>query len=145
MANAKLNKSLENLLVSKNRRLLEDLTKLRVSWDDLSATHEKSADTIDQLQNELNTIKQLNERLENDLMSLNKEGEGRDREGGAGLAGLDIGRPVRPSLQLVDSAELTVRTAEHRQLSELMVILLSCPSSHHNETVSGSGMPSWKR
>jgi homeobox protein cut-like len=26
-------------------------------------------------------------------MSLNKEGEGRDREGGAGLAGLDIGRP----------------------------------------------------
>lgn len=95
VANAKLNKSLENLLVSKNRRLLEDLTKLRVSWDELSTTHEKSADTIDQLQNELNTIKQLNERLENDLMSLNKEGEGRDREGGAGLAGLDIGRPVR--------------------------------------------------
>jgi len=95
VANAKLNKSLENLLVSKNRRLLEDLTKLRVSWDELSTTHEKSADTIDQLQNELNTIKQLNERLENDLMSLNKEGEGRDREGGAGLAGLDIGKPVR--------------------------------------------------
>ena len=144
MANAKLNKSLENLLVSKNRRLLEDLTKLRVSWDDLTTTHEKSADTIDQLQNELNTIKQLNERLENDLMSLNKEGEGRDREGGAGLAGLDIGRPARTT-SLVGSAKLTIRTAEHRQLSALMVIHPFCPLSRHNETASGSVMPSWKR
>jgi homeobox protein cut-like len=101
VANAKLNKSLENLLVSKNRRLLEDLTKLRVSWDELSTTHESSAQTIDQLQNELDTIKQLNERLENDLMSLNKEGEMRDREAGAGLAGLDIGKPVGRQLTRV--------------------------------------------
>lgn len=94
MANAKLNKSLENLLVSKNRRLLEDLTKLRVSWDELTASHSKSEEDIDQLQEELGRIKELNERLENDLMSLNKEGEMRDRDGGPGLAGLDIGKPV---------------------------------------------------
>lgn len=95
VANAKLNKSLENLLVSKNRRLLEDLTKLRVSWDELTASHSKSEEDIDQLQEELGRIKELNERLENDLMSLNKEGEMRDRDGGPGLAGLDIGKPVR--------------------------------------------------
>lgn len=95
VANAKLNKSLENLLVSKNRRLLEDLTKLRVSWDELTATHAKSEDTIDQLESEIGHVKALNEKLENDLMSLNKEGESRDRDGGPGLAGLDIGKPVR--------------------------------------------------
>lgn len=106
MANAKLNKSLENLLVSKNRRLLEDLTKLRVSWDELSSSHAKSEDAIDQLNTEIERVKGLNERLENDLMSLNKEGEQRERDGGPGLAGLDIGKPVsrhcvfvrRPSL-----------------------------------------------
>jgi homeobox protein cut-like len=127
VANARLNKSLENLLVSKNRRLLEDLTKLRVSWDELSTTHEKSADTIDQLQNELNTIKQLNERLENDLMSLNKEGEGRDREGGAGLAGLDIGKPVRRLVSALSCAN-TVRTVELHLPSGPMAIHQFCQS-----------------
>ena len=139
MANAKLNKSLENLLVSKNRRLLEDLTKLRVSWDELSTTHEKSADTIDQLQNELNTIKQLNERLENDLMSLNKEGEGRDREGGAGLAGLDIGKPVRGPLSSLQCAYFD-RMVELHLPSGPMEIHQSYRSSPHNETDSGNVM-----
>lgn len=83
------------MLVSKNRRLLEDLTKLRVSWDELTANHNKSEEEIDELQNELGRIKTLNERLETDLMSLNKEGELRERDGGPGLAGLDIGRVVR--------------------------------------------------
>lgn len=145
VANAKLNKSLENLLVSKNRRLLEDLTKLRVSWDELSTSHTKSEEVIEELQNEVGRIKSLNERLENDLMSLNKEGELKDREGGPGLAGLDIGRPVSgdgmPESVRWDKC-LTSRTVEDHLLLALMATRQSCPSSRRNVIVSGSVTPS---
>ncbi|RSH91821.1 hypothetical protein EHS25_009191 [Saitozyma podzolica] len=91
VANKQLGKSLENLLVSKNRRLLEDLTKLRVSFEDLSSQHSRSEETIENLEAEIERVKVLNERLENDLMQVNK---GEERSGGAGqgLAGLEIGK-----------------------------------------------------
>lgn len=96
----KLGRSLENLLVSKNRRLLEDLTKLRVAHEELSGQHNKNEEGTESLRAELNRVRALNEKLENDLMSLNK-GEGDKIERGAGLAGLDIGgkadRGVSPS------------------------------------------------
>lgn len=92
MANKELGRSLENLLVSKNRRLLEELTKLRVSWEELSASHAKSEDTVEGLQAEVARQRGLNEKLENDLMSLNKEGgEKGTSTPKPGLAGLDIG------------------------------------------------------
>jgi hypothetical protein len=80
-------------LVSKNRRLLEDLTKLRVSFEDLSSQHSRSEGTIENLEAEMERVKVLNERLENDLMQVNK---GEERSGGAGqgLAGLEIGKVV---------------------------------------------------
>lgn len=84
--------------MSKNRRLLEDLTKLRVSWEELSSSHLKSEHTIESMQSELGRLKELNERLESDLMSMNDGGgEKREREGtpAPGLAGLDIGKQVR--------------------------------------------------
>jgi homeobox protein cut-like len=71
VANKQLGRSLENLLVSKNRRLLEDLTKIRVSWEELSTAHAKSEQSIELLQNELGRVKELNERLESDLMHMN--------------------------------------------------------------------------
>lgn len=90
VANKQLGKSLENLLVSKNRRLLDDLTKLRVAHEELVSQHSKAEEGASQTQAELARIRALNEKLENDLMQLNN-GEGKDRASGPGLAGLDIG------------------------------------------------------
>ncbi|WWC64644.1 uncharacterized protein I303_107255 [Kwoniella dejecticola CBS 10117] len=90
VANKSLNRSLENLLVSKNRRLLEDLTKLRVSFEDLSNEHSKTDDIISNLQNDLEKQLGLVEKLENDLMNINNKDGGDDKET-KGLQGLDIG------------------------------------------------------
>lgn len=83
--------------MSKNRRLLEDLTKLRVSWEDLSGEHARSADTIDGLQADVVRQRSLVERLENDLAQIHKSGEAErsaSTSAAQGLAGLDIGKPV---------------------------------------------------
>jgi hypothetical protein len=73
-------------------------------------------------------------------MSLNKEGEGRDREGGAGLAGLDIGKPVR-RLVLASPCANSVRMVEPHLLSGQMAIHQSYRSSPPSETDSGNVMP----
>ena len=98
VANKQLGHSLENLLVAKNRRLLEELTKLRLSWEELSGQHAKAEDNIESLQSEVGRQKSLNERLENDLLSVNQGADGemsRERSSSVttaqGLAGLDIG------------------------------------------------------
>jgi homeobox protein cut-like len=104
VANKELGRSLENLLVSKNRRLLDELTKLRVSWEELSAQHIKSEDTVESLQAEVARQRGLNEKLENDLMSLNKEGLERSGGSGIGLAGLDIGGKGVVSVSIVTQA-----------------------------------------
>ncbi|WVQ84708.1 hypothetical protein IAT38_006864 [Cryptococcus sp. DSM 104549] len=92
VANKQLGRTLENLLVSKNRRLLEDLTKLRVSWEELSGEHAKADEMIEGLQADLGRQRELVEKLEGDLMLLNDRQE---RSGAGtpaqGLAGLDIG------------------------------------------------------
>ncbi|KLT45785.1 putative Golgi vesicle transport-related protein [Cutaneotrichosporon oleaginosum] len=89
VANKQLGKSLENLLVSKNRRLLEDLTKLRVAHEELVSLYAKAENSSSQTEAELARLRSLNQKLENDLMQMNN-GEGKDRSG-PGLAGLDIG------------------------------------------------------
>lgn len=101
MANKQLGRSLENLLVAKNRRLLEELTKLRVSWEDLSNLHHKAEDHVETLQEELNRQRGLNEKLENDLISVNREDKGSSAPA-QGLAGLDIGG--KPSVSAAYSA-----------------------------------------
>ncbi|WVR07736.1 hypothetical protein IAU60_004779 [Kwoniella sp. DSM 27419] len=96
VANRSLGRSLENLLVSKNRRLLEDLTKLRVAWEDLNTEHGKADGIIESLQADVARQRGLVEKLENDLMSLNNKDEGKSGAGtpAQGLAGLDIGGKV---------------------------------------------------
>ena len=92
VANKQQGRSLENLLVSKNRKLVEDVTKLRVSFEALSSEHAKSEETVESLQAELTRQRGLNEKLENDLMSLNKDGaDPKPSSSNQGLAGLDIG------------------------------------------------------
>ncbi|WWC71958.1 uncharacterized protein I206_105917 [Kwoniella pini CBS 10737] len=91
VANKSLNRSLENLLVSKNRRLLEDLTKLRVSFEDLSNEHSKTDEIISNLQNDLEKQLGLNEKLENDLININNKDGGNEDKETKGLQGLDIG------------------------------------------------------
>lgn len=146
IANKSQSRSLENLLVAKNRRLLDELTKLRVSWEELSALHAKSEDTVETLQNEVTRQRGLNEKLENDLMGIEKDG-GRGTpviaQGAAGLAGLDIGGKVvsRMSRGLRDS-RLIFRKAAHRQPMETA---RSCPSSPASETASVNETPSSRR
>ncbi|WRT70279.1 uncharacterized protein IL334_007277 [Kwoniella shivajii] len=112
VANKSLNRSLENLLVSKNRRLLEDLTKLRVSWEELNTEHSKTNEIIENLQQDLNRQRGLVEKLENDLMSVNKE----DKSEGKGLQGLDIGGKVdgraSPALTSSDNSILPIVTSQ---------------------------------
>lgn len=145
VANKELGRSLENLLVSKNRRLLEELTKLRVSWEELSAQYAKSEDTAEGLQAEVARQRGLNEKLENDLMSLNKEGgEKGTSTPRAGLAGLDIGgKVVSPSIT-VQRLQLTTRMDELRQ-RQSMGTRQSYLSSRVNETGSDNETPSWKK
>lgn len=106
VANKRHGQSLENLLVSKNRRLLDDLTKLRVSYEELSTTHARDSEAVGTLEAELERIKQLNERLETDLMSLHNGEETSPANGKSaattGLAGLDLGKTVRVFWTSVD-------------------------------------------
>ncbi|WWC91645.1 uncharacterized protein L201_006591 [Kwoniella dendrophila CBS 6074] len=129
VANKSLNRSLENLLVSKNRRLLEDLTKLRVSWEELSFEHSKTDEIIENLQNDLNKQISLVEKLENDLMNIeNKDssnnnnsitatGSGNIEKEAKGLQGLDIGGSkvdgrASPAQQSSDNSILPIVTSQ---------------------------------
>ncbi|ORX40652.1 CASP C terminal-domain-containing protein [Kockovaella imperatae] len=107
VANKELGRSLENLLVAKNRRVLDELTRLRVTWEELSAEHAKSEENLTSLQTELDRVKGLNEKLENDLMSINK---GEDRST-TGLAGLDIGKD-RGASPAPDTSILPIVTSQ---------------------------------
>jgi hypothetical protein len=73
-------------------------------WEELSAQHIKSEDTVESLQAEVARQRGLNEKLENDLMSLNKEGLERSGGSGIGLAGLDIGGKGVVSVSIVTQA-----------------------------------------
>lgn len=66
-----------------------------MAHEELQTTHARSEEGSGSLKAELERVQALNEKLENDLMSLNKGGDGDKTERGAGLAGLDIGRPER--------------------------------------------------
>nr|ODN99957.1 homeobox protein cut-like [Cryptococcus depauperatus CBS 7855] len=119
VSNKKQARSLENLLVSKNRRLLEDLTKVRISWEELSGEHVKAEEIIESLQADLAKQRELVEKLEVDLISLNHR---EDRSGtgtpGQGLAGLDIGvkadghTPPTQTSSIQDTSILPIVTSQ---------------------------------
>ncbi|KAA1127872.1 hypothetical protein PGTUg99_011073 [Puccinia graminis f. sp. tritici] len=66
-ANKQKTKSLETLLMSKNRKLQDDLTTLRVMHDDLLVSSRMNTIENEKLKSELERLKTLNENLENDL------------------------------------------------------------------------------
>lgn len=94
--------SLENLLVAKNRRLLDDLTRLRVANEELSTHRGRNEEMGEGLRQEVERLRDLNTRLEADLSRVNGEAD-------KGLAGLDIGRDdVNPT----DNSILPIVTSQ---------------------------------
>ncbi|KAJ3936522.1 MAG: CASP C terminal-domain-containing protein [Lentinula lateritia] len=90
-ANAQQGKSLEALLASKNKRLLEELTKFRILHGELEASLQHAQGQLDSTSTELEKQKTLNEKLENDLLSLNKPNGDVSPSGSSDvLAGLEV-------------------------------------------------------
>ncbi|KAF5370573.1 hypothetical protein D9758_001927 [Tetrapyrgos nigripes] len=94
-ANAQQGKSLEALLATKNKRILEELTKLRILHSELEASLQTVHGQLESTTEELTKQKALNENLENDLLSMNRHktnGDAPPSESSDVLAGLDLGR-----------------------------------------------------
>ncbi|KAL1743372.1 CASP C terminal-domain-containing protein [Schizophyllum fasciatum] len=95
-ANARHGRSLEALLATKNKRILDELAKFRITHAELETTLTSVQARLEGTSQELEKQRALNEKLEDDLLALNQptgERSGRDTpaEGVDALAGLDIG------------------------------------------------------
>lgn len=73
-ANKQGGRPLEHLLISKNRKLQSELTSLRVAHDELGASHREAQSGLESVTSRFDEQRRLNERLENDLLRLNKGG-----------------------------------------------------------------------
>ncbi|KAG8985697.1 hypothetical protein FRB90_004505 [Tulasnella sp. 427] len=107
-ANRQQAQSLESLLMTKNKRLLDEVTRFRIMYTELEASVQGIKDSLDHCRSELDKQRQLNEKLEADLMQVNPNATSTDRQlsGGAlgfggtpgtstpqdGLAGLNLGQ-----------------------------------------------------
>ncbi|KAF8973105.1 CASP C terminal-domain-containing protein [Flammula alnicola] len=120
--NVREGKSLEALLSTKNKRLQEELTKLRILHAELEESLQNSRQQLETSTLELEKQKQLNEKLETDLLSINKENGGRrstDSDQDV-LSSLDIGKkadtPVRttpiPFASSADTSILPIVTSQ---------------------------------
>ncbi|KAF8441612.1 CASP C terminal-domain-containing protein [Boletus edulis BED1] len=96
-ANAQHGKSLEVLLASKNKRILEELTRFRILHTTLEESLKSTQSELDAARTELFKQKSLNEKLETDLLAIDKRSTNPPSMGGtsvddalAGL-GLDLG------------------------------------------------------
>jgi len=101
-ANNQHGKSLEALLAKKNKRILEELTKFRILHSELEASLEASRAQLESVTSELEKQKLLNEKLENDLMSMGSteqklNGDGAHASAEDLLAGLDFAKKRTPS------------------------------------------------
>ncbi|KZT26663.1 hypothetical protein NEOLEDRAFT_1090011 [Neolentinus lepideus HHB14362 ss-1] len=94
-------KSLEVLLASKNKRILDELAKFRIDYAELEASVQRTQTELERATTELERQKALNERLENDLVQMDQhKSQGPDDSASAGelarkesaLAGLDLGK-----------------------------------------------------
>ncbi|KAI0789119.1 CASP C terminal-domain-containing protein [Abortiporus biennis] len=96
-ANAQRGKSLEVLLATKNKRILEELTKFRILHGELEASLNATQVELATTEAELQKQKFLNEKLENDLLQMDKHKPNGDVSGAHtpadpdALAGLDLG------------------------------------------------------
>ncbi|KAI0733144.1 CASP C terminal-domain-containing protein [Fomitopsis betulina] len=98
-ANAQTGKSLEVLLVAKNKRIQEELTKFRVLHGELEASLMAAQAQLDATESELEKQRMLNEKLETDLLQMDQRkpnGEvGFDSPTLSaldGLAGIELGK-----------------------------------------------------
>jgi len=116
-ANAQRGKTLEALLATKNKRILEELTKFRIIHAELEASLQTAEERLATTTAELEKQKILNEKLETDLVSMNSHKSNGDltSEGDSTdvLAGLDLGRkteqPVRTTpIPFASSADTTI-------------------------------------
>ncbi|KAF9454053.1 hypothetical protein P691DRAFT_811847 [Macrolepiota fuliginosa MF-IS2] len=101
-ANSQHGKSLEVLLATKNKRILEELTKFRILHGELEASLEASQAQLETATSELEKQKHLNEKLENDLLSMGVNdkrinGDGTHTPAEDVLAGLDFVKKATPS------------------------------------------------
>jgi homeobox protein cut-like len=85
-------KPLENLLLSKNRKMQEQLTTLRVAHEDLQAASDEAQRQISELQTQVESQKALNDRLENDLVRLNNSSNPDSVPMKEGLSSLGLGK-----------------------------------------------------
>jgi len=69
--NVQPTKSLEALVLAKNKRVLDELTKLRIAHADLESALQVTKAELQHNEAELQKQRDLNERLENDLLQLN--------------------------------------------------------------------------
>lgn len=67
-------KPLETLLLEKNKKLEDQLTTLRVSHTELSGVSTNTQDELTKLRSEVTHLRLLNEKLENDLVSVGRQG-----------------------------------------------------------------------
>ncbi|RDB24925.1 Protein CASP [Hypsizygus marmoreus] len=95
-ANAQQGNSLEVLLATKNKRILEELTKFRILHGELEESLQAAEDQLTTMGTELEKQRALNEKLENDLVSMNKHrpnGDATPSDSGLDvLAGLELGK-----------------------------------------------------
>ncbi|KAH9058837.1 CASP C terminal-domain-containing protein [Lactarius vividus] len=75
-ANAHPASSLEALLATKNKRILEELTKFRILHTELEASLQRAQDDLASTTQELEKYRRLNERLETDLLKIEQHGNG---------------------------------------------------------------------
>ena len=110
-ANQQPARSLESLLMAKNKRILEELTRFRVLHGELESSLQAVTEQLAHDQKELEQQKALNERLENDLLQVNRHIPKTNGDGASGsstpsgqnqpqdgLAGLNLGQKVNMSL-----------------------------------------------
>ncbi|VDC06952.1 unnamed protein product [Peniophora sp. CBMAI 1063] len=99
-SNAQHGSSLEALLAAKNKRILDELAKFRILHGELEASLQQARGELSTASTELEKQRELNEKLENDLLMLDQRGQANgkakdaskgDEDEGDALAGLDIG------------------------------------------------------
>ncbi|KIO32240.1 hypothetical protein M407DRAFT_18809 [Tulasnella calospora MUT 4182] len=87
-ANKQHAQSLESLLMTKNKRLLDEVTRFRIMHTELEASVQGLKDSLDHCRTELDKQRQLNEKLEADLLQVNPHASSSDRQLSGGALGL---------------------------------------------------------
>ncbi|ESK96561.1 golgi membrane protein [Moniliophthora roreri MCA 2997] len=96
-ANGHQAKSLEALLATKNKRIMEELTRFRILHGELEASLQSTQERLSATSSELEKQKSLNEKLENDLLSMNNHKTNDTPDTSDVLSGLDIGKKTDSS------------------------------------------------